>query len=203
MTPPTAVTERSPRDRLLDAADTLMHLHGYEAVGVAELCRLADTRKGSFYHFFESKQTLAIEMLERSWQRTRDGILADTVANPALDAIEAFTEYGNRLADRMQAQLDLDDVVPGCRFGNFAVELSTRDHEIRDHIAGIFDAMVEMTASMVRRSIDAGSLDPDTDAAAAARQLIAIMEGRMVLAKAAADPDLLRELGADAERLLH
>ena len=139
----------------------------------------------------------------RGGQRTRDGILADTVANPALDAIEAFTEYGNRLADRMQAQLDLDDVVPGCRFGNFAVELSTRDHEIRDHIAGIFDAMVEMTASMVRRSIDAGSLDPDTDAAAAARQLIAIMEGRMVLAKAAADPDLLRELGADAERLLH
>ena len=37
------------RERLLDAADRLMWLKGYEAVGVAELCEVAGNPRGSFY----------------------------------------------------------------------------------------------------------------------------------------------------------
>ena len=45
--------DTSTRQRLLDAADVLMHERGYEAVGVAELCNAADAKKGSFYFFFD------------------------------------------------------------------------------------------------------------------------------------------------------
>ena len=46
-----AAVEQAPRDRLLAAADMLMHRRGFVAVGVAELCEAADTRKGSFAIF--------------------------------------------------------------------------------------------------------------------------------------------------------
>ncbi|MEM8925954.1 MAG: helix-turn-helix domain-containing protein [Actinomycetota bacterium] len=43
------VSGHDSRVRLLDAADRLMYERGYEAVGVAELCRVAEVKKGSFY----------------------------------------------------------------------------------------------------------------------------------------------------------
>jgi TetR/AcrR family transcriptional repressor of nem operon len=60
----------SPAERLLDAAADLMYARRYEAVGVAEFCARADTRKGSFYYWWPSKQALAIAMLERVWKRS-------------------------------------------------------------------------------------------------------------------------------------
>jgi len=42
-----------------------MWLKGYGAVGVAELCEVAGTPRGSFYHWWPSKQALAVSMLER------------------------------------------------------------------------------------------------------------------------------------------
>ena len=56
-------TRPGTRERLLDAADRLMWARGYEAVGVAELCAEAGAPRGSFYHWWPSKQALAAAML--------------------------------------------------------------------------------------------------------------------------------------------
>lgn len=189
-----------PRERLVDAASTLMHERGYEAIGVAELCAAADVRKGSFYHFFDSKRSLALAMLERDWQRTRTTVFAATLEDPELTAVEALQRYGDTLADRLAA--GDDDLVRGCRFGNFAVELSTRDELIRGRVATVLAEMVEIVAAAIRRDVDAGRLRADLDVEQIAVELIAHMEGLMVLAKANRDPDALRGLGRTARALL-
>ncbi|QTR01671.1 TetR/AcrR family transcriptional regulator, partial [Saccharothrix algeriensis] len=53
--------------KLLDAAGELMRGQGYGAMSVAGICELAGVRKGSFYHFFDSKQVLAVEALRAAW----------------------------------------------------------------------------------------------------------------------------------------
>ena len=88
-----AAVEQAPGDRLLAAADMLMHRRGFVAVGVAELCEAADARKGSFSYFFDSKQALAIEMLELAWTRTRTTIFAEAFDDDSLTTIEAFAAY--------------------------------------------------------------------------------------------------------------
>ncbi|MEW1590357.1 helix-turn-helix domain-containing protein, partial [Micromonospora vinacea] len=47
------------KNKILDAAATLIEQRGYTALGVAEICAAAGVPKGSFYYFFESKQALA------------------------------------------------------------------------------------------------------------------------------------------------
>ena len=54
------------RDRLIDGAAVLLHTQAYRGVGVKALCEAAGVRKGSFYHFFASKEDLTLAALDRS-----------------------------------------------------------------------------------------------------------------------------------------
>ena len=188
-------TEIDPKRRLLRAADRLMYAKGYEAVGVAELCREAGVQKGSFYHFFASKQDLAIEMLDRSWTRTRKAIFATAFDDASRTAVESITRYGELLAEHLTVGHADVGVVAGCRYGNFAVELSAHDVAIRAKVEAIFADMAEILEATVRRGIEAGDVDPDVDPAQAAADVLAVMEGLMVMAKARQDPAPLRRLG--------
>ena len=53
------------RARILQAAAECFAQYGYDAVGVAEICRRAGVTKGGFYHHFPSKQALFLELVNR------------------------------------------------------------------------------------------------------------------------------------------
>lgn len=179
-----------------------MHRHGYESVGVADICRVAGAKKGSFYHFFESKQALAVEMLEQSWERARGTLFVDAFGDEEMGAVDAFTRYGQLLAANLDRLTADHGPVPGCRFGNFASELGGADEAIRRCVVRVFDEMSALFEAAIRRGQAQGELPGDLDPAAGARRVLAHMEGLMVLAKAAQDPTLLEDLGPAAARLL-
>ena len=52
--------DTTTKDRLIESAAHVLHQRSYGSVGVDELCERAGVRKGSFYHFFESKRDLAL-----------------------------------------------------------------------------------------------------------------------------------------------
>jgi len=63
------------RLRLLEVAQERFTQHGYDATGVAEICRHAGVSKGAFYHHFPSKQALFLALLDR-WLDKLDERLA-------------------------------------------------------------------------------------------------------------------------------
>ena len=56
------------RERLIEAAGDLWHRRSYTDVGVGEICAEAGVQKGSFYHFFPSKQDLALAVIDDRWE---------------------------------------------------------------------------------------------------------------------------------------
>ncbi len=62
-------------DRILTAAETCFADHGYDATGVAEICKQAAVSKGAFYHHFSSKQAVFMALLNR-WLENTDQQLA-------------------------------------------------------------------------------------------------------------------------------
>ncbi len=53
------------RSRILQVAEECFARQGYDAVGLAEICKQAAVSKGAFYHHFASKEALFLELLDK------------------------------------------------------------------------------------------------------------------------------------------
>jgi AcrR family transcriptional regulator len=75
------------RDRYLDAAQMLIRSEGYERMSIQDVLDEANTSKGAFYHYFDSKANLLDGVIERMIE---DGMAAvqPTLDDPSLSAID-------------------------------------------------------------------------------------------------------------------
>ena len=64
------------RTRLLQHGERLLSAHGLQKTNVEELARAAGISKGAFYKFYESKESLLLDIAEAAEKRVREQILA-------------------------------------------------------------------------------------------------------------------------------
>jgi TetR/AcrR family transcriptional repressor of nem operon len=188
------------RERLIDSAIALIPVRSYGAVSVDDLCAHADVNKGSFYYFFSTKRDLVVAAIEREWQFAQQYVLDPALAPdiPPLARIHRLF----RLVATIQCPPDrLSGQVPGCPFGNLAAELGTQDAVIRDKVREVFVGYSAAFEQVVREAQAAGEIGP-LDVPAAARSLLAYLEGAMLIAKAYNDASLIEQLGHSATGLL-
>lgn len=81
------------RSRIVQAAQESFARYGYDATGVAEICRLANVSKGAFYHHFPSKQAVFLELLDH-WLAELDTQL-EAVRAAAETVPEALTQMAS------------------------------------------------------------------------------------------------------------
>jgi AcrR family transcriptional regulator len=102
------------RSHILDAAGELFAERGYDATSVADICAQAGVTKGAFYHHFESKQSVFLELRDRwltpleaqlSLARDPDETLPQLLQHVADLAREMFAEAGED--QRQQIFLEL------------------------------------------------------------------------------------------------
>lgn len=60
-------TEHDTREHLLATGERLCLHRGFTAMGLSELLKTAEVPKGSFYHYFPSKEAFGVFMLERHY----------------------------------------------------------------------------------------------------------------------------------------
>jgi TetR/AcrR family transcriptional regulator, transcriptional repressor for nem operon len=168
------------REKILASAQSLIELRGYSALGVAEICKAAGVPKGSFYYFFESKEALALAVIDTQWEAQRRvwaGVLrSDAAPLQRLRQLLEETEADQR------ARQQSCGTVAGCMFGNLTLELSNQTETIRERLQQIFNAQVEMVEAVITEAIERRDIDVN-DARLAARSLIAQLEGQVLFAK--------------------
>ncbi|MBN1484376.1 MAG: TetR/AcrR family transcriptional regulator [Chloroflexia bacterium] len=62
--------------QILQAAGQLFAREGYDSASVADICRLAGVSKGAFYHHFQSKHALFLELMEE-WMAEQEQALGE------------------------------------------------------------------------------------------------------------------------------
>ncbi|HEV7651652.1 MAG TPA: TetR/AcrR family transcriptional regulator [Actinophytocola sp.] len=172
------------RDRIVRSAARLFLTRSYQSVGVVDLCTVADVRKGSFYHFFGSKASLAKavvdlhadELERRLAERDEGGPAARLLA--VADAVTVIQTAFERRFGR----------IVGCPFGNLAAELSTTDDELREHVAGVFARWEARLAEACREAAAAGALREGVAPDRLAHLILAQIQGLILLAKVAGSP---------------
>lgn len=177
--------------RLMDAASDLMWESSYTSTSVDAICERAGVKKGSFYHFFESKSDLSVAALDADWQRKKPEL--DAIFSPTVPPIERFERYFKRALDRQTALRDKTGSVLGCALFTLGAEVSTLDDAIRTKVEEILGEHVKYLASAVRDA-QADSLIRRGNAAEMAQTIFTCYQGTLMLARIQNDLDALRRL---------
>jgi len=181
------------KDRILSTARELFHSRSYADVGIKEICDLAKVQKGSFYHFFSSKQDLAMAVIDDMAEDWAHGFVAEAF-DQNLPPMERLDYMIDAAYYWQKAAKDLEGRMPGCLFGNLALEVSTRDEVIRARITAIFNKASSRFYQTLAEAIEIGEIAP-LDAEATAEAMLAYLEGIILLAKSRNDPDVVLKLG--------
>lgn len=187
------------REKIISAAQSLIEQRGYSALGVAEICKTAGVPKGSFYYFFESKEALALTVLDEHWASQRREWIrvlgGDAAPLERLRQLFEETEASQRTGQQSCG------TVSGCLFGNLTLELSNQTEAIRERLQEIFDAQVGMVESVVAEARERGEVAV-ADPREAARSVVAQLEGQVLFAKLYNNTSQLSVLWANCLALL-
>lgn len=189
------------RERLIEQAARLFHERSYQNVGVQELCEAADVNKGSFYHFFPSKEDLAAAVIEAQQEMVAREIMdpAFTDDLPPLARIERMFETMAKQQRRAKRQMGF---APGCPIVNLSGELSTHEPKLRKKLARAYTAMRERLDTTLREAVAKGELPRDADVEGIAEAVQALAEGTMLLSAVHDDPATAARVGLCVRALI-
>jgi AcrR family transcriptional regulator len=80
------------RDEILDAAQRLIYSKGYERMTIQDILDDLQIAKGTFYHYFGSKQALLEALIERILDQA-EAFLIPITGDPALPAAEKLQRF--------------------------------------------------------------------------------------------------------------
>lgn len=184
----TDVAGPTTKTRLLDEGLRLLLTHGYNDLGVQMLLREAAVPKGSFYHYFESKQDFALQVVERYMEEVHAGLDAclEDSSRPPLERIRGFFEMTREKYSR--------DGYLGCMLGGLGQELSGVNHVFRHRIEDCFSYIASRFEDCVAQARERGDVPASVDPREAANLLLNCWEGAALRSRLWRDPAPLREM---------
>jgi len=187
------------RERILLTARELFHSSSYADIGIKQICDMAQVKKGSFYHFFPSKRDLALSVIDNMAEDWATGFVQEAF-DPQLSPMERLDYLVDGAYYWQKATKDIDGRMPGCLFGNLALEVSTRDDVVRTRLSVVFEKIHRQFAQTLVEAVQISDIEPlNTDLTAQA--MLAYFEGIILLAKSRNDPEVIQQLGGAIKSL--
>ena len=170
---------QTTRERLIEIGLERIHKIGYAATGVKEILDLAGVPKGSFYHYFPSKEAFAQEVLQRYAARETqrwETILGDDKVPP----LKRLRKYFNELI----AVYGQKGPISGCLLGKMSVEVAGQSPAMRSLLVTSFERWQQAIAAVLRSAVERGDLPRSTKTDELASFLLNSYEGALVRSQA-------------------
>jgi len=175
----------SARQKLLDAALSVIRTKGYAATTIDELCVEAGVAKGSFFHHFKNKEALGVAAAEYWSDMT--GALFEVApyhrhADP-LDRILGYIDFRKAI---------LRGKVPEftCVVGTMVQEVYETSPEIRDACDASISGHAAKVEADIAEAMKLHGIRADWTARSLALHTQAVLQGAFILAKAKHSADI-------------
>lgn len=157
--PPKAREDASDtREILLRAGLEVLTEKGFSAAGLDEILRRGSVPKGSFYHYFENKESFGAELIERYaafFVRKLERHLGDTSLSPLM-RLRSFVAGA-------QITMARHDFRRGCLIGNLGQEMGALPESFRARLLGVFADWQTRFAGCLVAAQEAGELSCQAD----------------------------------------
>jgi TetR/AcrR family transcriptional regulator, transcriptional repressor for nem operon len=167
------------RPKLLDAALALVREQGYSSTSVEDLCVEAGVTKGAFFHYFKSKDALAIAAANH-WSETTDQLFKNAPYHQhsdPLDRVLGYLEFRKAILKGALAEYT-------CFVGTMVQEV----YGTKPDICAACEASISGHAAKVESDISEAMklyrIRAPWDAQSLALHTQAVLQGAFILAKA-------------------
>ena len=186
------------RDLILAKGAQVMTRRGYHGTGVQEIVQAAGIPKGSFYHYFASKEDFALQALEFTYQ-TRLQRYAAALGNTALSPRARILGYYSDLLLHFNQQERLEY---HCFIGSLSFEMN----ELLPAIGAQVEAILQQSALTLQHCLEqaqaAGELSADEDCANLAAFIASAWQGVLTRLKVGSQTRPVEEFVKRLELLL-
>ena len=185
------------RKHILEAGHALVLQKGFVGVGLQEILAACSVPKGSFYHYFSSKEAFGCALLQcylEGYRERLDTLCPAAVGNGRVRLMRYWSAW-------------IDEPVHGgwaggCLVVKLAAEVADLSESMRQVLAAGVTALLAYLAALIEDGRADGSLPAGAPAADLARLLYQMWLGAALLAKLQRDPAPLRQALAATETLL-
>jgi len=174
------MTEKTTRERIIEAADQLFYQQGYEQTSFADVAAAVGITRGNFYHHFESKDEILDAVIGLRLDAT-EGMLTRWEVESGDPEGRLLCFVGILIVNRVKI---MDH---GCPVGTLTTELAKLDHRSRgdaNKIFVLFRTWLRKQFELLGRTADADDL---------AMHLLARSQGVATLANAFHDEGFIQK----------
>lgn len=166
------------RELLLRAGLEVLTEKGFSATGIEEILARVAIPKGSFYHYFGSKEDFGLNLIER-YGKFFARKLDRHLRNPALSPLSRLHAF----VDDAKAGMARFEFRRGCLIGNLGQEMGALPESFRARLKDTFEDWQSRFSACLTEAQEAGELAREADT----RQLAAFFwigwEGAVLRAK--------------------
>ncbi|EFQ63839.1 putative transcriptional regulator [Pseudomonas fluorescens WH6] len=163
---------KSARQTILDTAQVLVGRKGFSAVGLNEILQAAEVPKGSFYHYFSSKDAFGVVLLDTYFDNYLHG-MQQLFDAPGLSHCAKLMRYWQAWTDNQTGCTDAGK----CLAVKLGAEVSDLSEPMRLALQRGTSRTIELLATSLRRGVEDGSLVLEHGPHTLAPQLYALWLG--------------------------
>ena len=178
-------THDSTRHRILDAGESLIAKKGFNGIGLAEILAAAEIPKGSFYHYFGSKEAYGNALLEHYIEGYK--LKLDALLNAdALNTVTARERLMNYWSDWLNSQSTCSDARK-CLVVKLSAEVADLSDDMRNTLKLGTDRVIKRLTTCIEEGIVDQSIQINQPAAVVAQMLYQLWLGASLLSKLSGD----------------
>lgn len=131
---------------------------GFYTVGIDAILKEVGVPKGSFYHYFKSKEDFAMQVIDR-YDEYLCGKLFKAYNNRQLTPLQRISAYSDDAINSMAKH----DYQRGCLIGNFAQEVTLLPESIVQALDNCFQNWQQLTCQCLELAKEEGQLNDNAD----------------------------------------
>ncbi|WP_313667246.1 TetR/AcrR family transcriptional regulator [Atlantibacter sp.] len=172
------IAEHDTREHILATGEQLCLHRGFVGMGLSELLKTAEVPKGSFYHYFRSKEAFGVAMLERYYTAYHQR-LTQHFSAPGTSAREKLLAHYQQTLQ----QFCQHDRINGCLTVKLSAEVCDLSEDMRVALDRGAAKIITLLAESLAQGVKEGSLRLTDDAVSTANVLYALWLGASLQAK--------------------